>query len=197
MFLSADEIKVAVEAGQLGIRPFFPELLKPASYVLRLDNEFLEWKRRRGSVRIMSAAASEGWVRSRRRRDVLISRGAFFLGRTLESLAMPHDLVGLISNLSHLSRFGLSVNGGSFWINPGFGSAQPTKLTLELSAVNPNALRLVAGMPVCHVAFTRVSPGRRLPLSLRRSIYEGRDTPAAPMLFEEFNEVLGKIRDPN
>jgi dCTP deaminase len=191
MFLSADEIGSEVDSGHIRIEPFLPALLKPASYVLRLGDEFCKW--RQGTEPIIpwsENAAARHLVPEGIKKCYTISMGEFVLGATLERISIPRDLIGLVSTLSHVARFGISIHRDSFWINPGFGAKVPTKLTLEISSHNSSPVKLEAGVPVCHLAFARTLALRQNTLPLRDSIYEGDHAPSGPKLYEEFAEVL-------
>ena len=188
MFLSAHQIRQEIESGRIVINPFTPGLLKPASYVLRLGDRTCQWTRREEAINVWSPCAGEKHLGSViRADDFILPSGGFALASTLERVSVPNDLVGIISTLSHLARFGLSVHANSFWVNPGFGMHTQTFLTLELASVNPSAIHLKSGIPVCHLSFARTSSKPTVENPLTRSVYEGRDPLAIPMLFEEYS----------
>ena len=92
--------------------------------------------------------------------EQVIGPGEFLLAHSMEALALPPDLAGEISPLSHVARFGLGIHLGANWINPGFGSSRPTQLALELVNNNSTALILQTGMPIAHL---RLSQSRGYP----------------------------------
>ncbi len=187
MFLSASEIQELVTSGELLIAPFSPENLKPASYVLRLSNRWRKWFPSSEPIDLTVPIDNDKLLSSIVTSEYhILSNGEFCLGATIERLSMPPHLVGIVMPLSHVTRFGLSVGLGSFIVSPGFGATTPTSLTLELVTHNPSALKLRAGLPICHLAFMRVTPGRNS-RPLDRSIYEGREAPAGPLLAEEWD----------
>lgn len=193
MFLSADEIRVEIEVGRLVIEPFIPELLKPASYVLRLGDRWRQWSHIKKPISVWTPDASRLHLQPELyTNEITLQPGIVVLGSTAETIGLPNDLVGIVSTLSHLARFGLSTHLQAFLVSPGFGAHTPTALTLELVSFNPSPLCIKTGMPVCHLAFTRTSSAvSKLPLG--RSIYEGHDSPAPPMLYEEFSS-LGQLK---
>ena len=198
MFLSADDIAERVAAGLVLCDPFDPRLLKPASYVLRLGPRFgvlgpgsepiRIWSEKAGHDRLTFIEATESFV---------LEPNVFVLATTLESVALPEDLVGFLSGLSHLARIGLSIHLDAAIVSPTFGRGCATRITLELSSHNPAPLVLQVGMPICHLALattTRRSP-TNLRLDLQRSIYEGLPSPTGTLLYEEFNQIIGRKPD--
>ena len=178
-----------VASGTIGIEPFCEVQLKVASYVLRLGRRLRRWLPGDVPVRMWSPAAAAAALAAPEEVDVIaLEPGEFALGCTLERISLPAHLAGQISPLSHVARFGLGVTCGADFINPGFGRATPSMLTLELYNHNPRPLELRAGMPVAHLRFVAV--GSDAASDRARSIYEGADPLIAPLLFEEWSLVL-------
>jgi dCTP deaminase len=191
MFLSADEISNEIETGRLVVQPFARELLKPASYVLRISDRWRQWKVSKEPINTWSADSIEQHI------EPVVQQNAFdirpfqlVLASTIERIGMPSDLMGVLSTLSHLARFGICVHLNSCFVSPGFGNQVSTALALEIFSTNSSPIRLEAGMPVCHLAFARTTSAKDAGV-LSRSIYEGSDSLSPPRLFEEFH-FLGK-----
>jgi dCTP deaminase len=188
MFLSATDIESSIRSGEIRLEPFQPELLKPASYVLRLGSRFARWH---SSARRLSpwteAIDPAQLVYEEAPNGIELAPGDFLLAATMERVSVPRNLVGVMSPLSHIARLGISVVSGSCWISPGFGEAKPTALTLEICSLTRSAVVLHPGMPVCHLAFAETSrPAHNTVRPLDASVYEGRDAPMGPRLLEEF-----------
>lgn len=197
-FLSANEIHHEINQGRIIIDPFEPNLIKPASLVLRIGNRWRQWKKKSHPIDIWSPNAAKDNLENIEIEDKFqINSGQFVLGVTLEKISVSDDFIGFISMLSHLGRFGLSIHSNSFVVNPGFGSKSPTELALELTSFNPTSLLLRSGVPVCHLVFARIS-NKAFPIDrisfLKKSIYEGRDPLGEPLLFEEFSSKLCDIK---
>ena len=193
MFLSADEIREEIESDRLVIDPFEPKLLKTSSYVLRLGEGFRQWKRKAEPVELW--AQNAGWNHLdpiTQAGEINLEPGVVMLASTLEKVGMPNHLVGILSTLSHLARFGVSVNQNAFWVSPGFGSSNPTQFTLELVSFNPSPVSIKSGIPVCHLIIARTSKEAHSVLRLHKSVYEGREAPGEPLLFEEFHPILDR-----
>ena len=187
--MSGLEISTARTTGILDIEPYSALQLKGVSYVLRLGNRYRLWLVGEEPVRLWSSGASTEALGDLEVSDTLrLDPGRFVLGSTLERIRLSSGLAGLISPLSHVARFGLGVTCGADLINPGFGGAMPSPLTLELFNHNVRPLELSEGMPVAHLRLFRVPEDDGC--SLRRSIYEGMDTPTPPLLYEEWHPLL-------
>jgi dCTP deaminase len=183
------EIARLVASSAIEIDPFSGIQLKGASYVLRLGRRYRRWLPGQSAVRMWSPSAAATALDTPEDADVFtISPGSLVLGCTLERIRLPESIAGQISPLSHVARFGLGVTCGADFINPGFGGAAASLLTLELYNHNSRPLELRSGMPVAHLRLieTGASAGDGTP----RSIYEGVDPLTEPLLFEEWSPVL-------
>ena len=189
MFLSASEIQDLVTSGELLIKPFAPENLKPASYVLRLANRWRKWSTSSEPIDLTFATeykTAEILSPIITSDECILTRSEFFLAATIEQLSLPANLVGVVVPLSHISRWGLSLNLGSLIVSPKFGATTPTSLTLELASHNPSPLKLKVGLPICHLGFVKVKANDKS-RPLDRSIYEGKEAPMGPLFSEEWN----------
>lgn len=187
MILSAKEIESCVRANRLRIEPFAADLLKPASYVLRLGRRFARWVPSSESLRPWAQAIDSSALIYFESEKIELQPGEVLLANTHERLALSASVAGILSTLSHLARLGISVTSGSTWVNPGFGQYAPTALTLEITYTNRTPVVLDSGMPVCHLAIAQVSGvlGSDGPLS--KSVYEGSVAPSGPRMFEEYS----------
>jgi dCTP deaminase len=191
MLLSADEIKSEIERGNLIIDPFDQRFFKPSSYLFRLGNRFRRWKKSTQPLKLWSPQSEINQIGEIvKSSEISLYPNEILLSCTLEAIQMPYDLVGILSTPSHLARFGISVNLNSTLVSPGFGADSPSKLTLEIVSFNPAIIQLKSGIPICHLIIFRISNAVKLSTELRNSIYEGREAPCPPLLFEEFKDLL-------
>lgn len=198
MFLSANDIAGKVAAGHVQCDPFDQRLLKPASYVLRLGSRFGILKPRSEPIRIWSERAGHDQLSFVDETDTFVLEpNAFVLATTLESVALPKDLVGFLSGLSHLARIGISIHLDAAIVSPLFGAGCPTRITLEISSHNPAPLILQVGMPICHLALATTTSCSlaSLSLDLQKSVYEGLPSPTGTLLYEEFRQIIGRQLD--
>lgn len=191
MFLSAQEIRAEVGCGRLVIDPFDPQMLKPASYVLTLGGRFRTWGCRTSPLDLSSRDAASALGPPQTLSAITLQDRTFVLACSAEIIGLPMDLVGIISTLSHVARFGISTHLDSWLVSPGFGHTEPTALTLELVSCNPSPVTLDSGMPVCHISFARASGVPDPTLFLATSIYEGKEAPSPPLLVDEFPSLSG------
>ena len=190
MYLSSEAIAEEIGSGQLTIRPFSPPQLRPASYVVRLGNRFRRWKAHAEPIRLWALGAADAHLHDPiQATSMLILPGEFILASTSESIGIPNDRFGSISPLSHVARFGLGINLGADFVNPGFGLNNPSPLTLELVNHNPAPLELTAGMPIGHLRIGVISRDNGTS-DHAKSIYEGRDPLVGPQLFEEWSSRI-------
>ncbi len=183
------EIARLVASSAVGIDPFSDIQLKGASYVLRLGRRFRRWLPGQSAVQMWSPSAAATALAAPEDADIFtIDPGTLVLGCTLERIRLPESIAGQISPLSHVARFGLGVTCGADFINPGFGGAAATLLTLELYNHNSRPLELQSGMPVAHLRL--IETGAPVGAGPQRSIYEGADPLTEPLLFEEWSPVL-------
>jgi dCTP deaminase len=186
MYLSAQAIVREVEEARLAILPFDKRRLKPASYVLSLGSRHRRWKKLRQSLKPWSQNAAGAFLEEPVEGGaILLHPGQLVLGCTTEKIALSRLLFAVISPLSHIARFGLTVNGGADFANPGFGEEKPSELTLELANLNESPIELTIGMPIAHLRIGRIDGDVSAP-PRERSVYEGADPVSAPQLYEEW-----------
>lgn len=195
MWLSANQILSLARAGTIVMEPFDERLLKPASYVLRLGADCLVWRDLAKGIDLAEYRAKAEDYERLRTEDVFLRPGTLLLASSLETLRLPADLIGVLSTLSHVARFGVSVLQSSAFVSPGFGHDTPTALTFEIVSSNPNPVRLRPGMPICHIGFQQVLEPGTPNAGLRRSIYEKRISPTPPMYSEEFQEFCAIVKE--
>ena len=193
--MSATAIKEEAERNGKLIDPFEERLLKPASYVLRLDSVIRRLRFSNEPIVLWGDEAKDPEVGDPEQCSAItIEPGKVILASTLERITMPWHLAGMIGTLSHLARCGVSVHCNSFLVSPGFGRTSPTPLTLELTSVNNRPIVLNPTAPICHLMFVSVaSPEKEPDRPLEHSAYEGDTGPAGPKYVEEFVRVLGDV----
>jgi len=158
--LSDRTILELVETGRIRIDPWDPELLQPASVDLRLGDSFRVFHNHRASAidlreppvnltEEVLVAAGESFV---------IHPGEFCLGRTLEWIELPADVVARIEGKSSLGRLGLIVHATAGFCDPGWQGT----LTLELNNLTRVPIKLYPGLPIAQLSFMALDrPARR------------------------------------
>lgn len=86
---------------------------------------------------------------------IVINPGSFFLGRSLQTLRLPHDLVCRVEGRSFWGRLGLIIHSTAAFIDPGWGQNTPNgaPVTLELHNTGTRALVLTAGRSIGQFVF--------------------------------------------
>ena len=161
MILPDHEIFKQRAGGALGIDPFSPDQIQPASYDMLLDQYFRVYDNfmRRHPVDPKSPERRTMPVPSSGTgQPVVIRPHGFMLASTVERVRMPSHLVGRVEGKSSLARMGLFVHVTAGFVDPGFEG----HITLELYNANNVPIRLYPGMPICQMSFERLcTPSER------------------------------------
>src|SRR5262249_50017381 len=92
---------------------------------------------------------------------VMLERGAFFLGWTLETVQLPSRsrIAARVEGKSSLARLGMGVHVTAPTIHAGFGYADRdpgwpgNPIQLEIWNTGPRPIRLKHGMKICQLIF--------------------------------------------
>ena len=152
------DIRTTMVHGRHLVEPYDPLLVQPNSIDMRLA----------GEVSVMEKAGFMGdpiidlarrrtnglnWRTIGKDEDIIIPSHGFALASTIETVCLPSDLSAHVEGKSSLARLGLMVHVTAGFIDAGFHG----RITLELANLTPAVMRLTAGMPVCQLAFHRLS----------------------------------------
>ncbi|HYZ80099.1 MAG TPA: dCTP deaminase [Solirubrobacteraceae bacterium] len=158
--LSDGTITRLVEEGRIGIDPWDPALVQPASVDLRLGDSFRVFHnhlataidlRRPPDNLTEEVVVPEG-------DSFVIHPGEFCLGRTLEWVELPDDIVARIEGKSSLGRLGLIVHATAGFCDPGWKGT----LTLELNNLTRVPIILHPGLEIAQLSFMMLDrPARR------------------------------------
>jgi dCTP deaminase len=149
--LSDGTIIALVEAGRIRIDPWDPSLVQPASVDLRVGDSFRVFHNHRASAIDLrnppenlteEVTVPEG-------ESFVIHPGEFCLGRTLEWIELPDDIVARIEGKSSLGRLGLIVHATAGFCDPGWKGT----LTLELNNLTRIPIKLYPGLLVAQLSF--------------------------------------------
>jgi dCTP deaminase len=149
--LSDGTIRRLVQAGRIRIDPWDANLVQPASVDLRLGDSFRVFHNHRASaidLRRPPANLTEEVVVPPEE-SFVIHPGEFCLGRTLEWVELPDDIVARIEGKSSLGRLGLIVHATAGFCDPGWKGT----LTLELNNLTRIPIKLYPGLPIAQLSF--------------------------------------------
>jgi dCTP deaminase len=149
--LSDGTITRLVDEGRIRIDPWNPALVQPASVDLRLGDSFRVFHNHRASAIDLrrppenlteEVVVPEG-------ESFIIHPGEFCLGRTLEWVELPDDIVARIEGKSSLGRLGLIVHATAGFCDPGWKGT----LTLELNNLTRVPIILHPGLEIAQLSF--------------------------------------------
>src|SRR3954468_5317282 len=149
--LSDGTIRRLVASGQIKIEPWDAELVQPASVDLRLGDSFRVFHNHRASaidLRDPPQHLTEE-VTISGDQPFVIHPGEFALGRTLEWVELPDDIVARIEGKSSLGRLGLIVHATAGFCDPGWRGT----LTLELNNLTRVPIKLYPGLLIAQLSF--------------------------------------------
>jgi dCTP deaminase len=158
--LSDGTIRRLVEAGRITIEPWDPGLIQPASIDLRLGDSFRVFHNHRASAIDLREPPTNltEQVMVDDGEPFVIHPGEFCLGRTLEYVELPDDIVARIEGKSSLGRLGLIVHATAGFCDPGWKGT----LTLELNNLTRVPIKLYPGLPIAQLSFmTLDAPAQR------------------------------------
>ena len=149
--LSDGTIIRMVQEGRIRVDPWDPALVQPASVDLRLGDSFRVFHnhlataidlRRPPDKLTEEVVVPEG-------ESFVIHPGEFCLGRTLEWVELPDDIVARIEGKSSLGRLGLIVHATAGFCDPGWKGT----LTLELNNLTRVPIILHPGLEIAQLSF--------------------------------------------
>jgi dCTP deaminase len=184
--LSDRDIRTALEAGEIAIKPYDANDLQPSSVDLHLDRSFRVFRNNRypyidvrspqpDLTELLTVADDEPFV---------LHPGEFVLGQTLEWVELPNDLVARLEGKSSLGRLGLLIHSTAGYVDPGWKG----NLTLELSNVANLPIALYFGMKIGQISFFKMSSPVDRPYGSPSlgSKYQGQSEPTASAFHRDF-----------
>jgi dCTP deaminase len=189
--LSDGTILQLVQDGRIRIDPWDPGLVQPASVDLRLGDSFRVFHNHRASAidlrRPPENLTEEVVVPAEG--SFVIHPGEFCLGRTLEWVELPDDIVARIEGKSSLGRLGLIVHATAGFCDPGWKGT----LTLELNNLTRVPIKLYPGLLIAQLSFMSLDRPALRPYgspelgshyqgqrAATESRYQGKRAPSAP-----------------
>jgi dCTP deaminase len=149
--LSDATIRELIESGRIVIEPWDPSMVQPASVDVRLGSSFRVFH----NHKIQSIDLADPprdlteHVEVDEDGEFVIHPGEFVLGRTVEYVEIPDDIVARIEGKSSLGRLGLIVHATAGFVDPGFRGT----LTLEITNFNSVPIVLRPNLPVAQLSF--------------------------------------------
>ena len=186
MVLSDRTIRAEIAAGRIVIDPFDSGLVQPSSVDVRVDDKFRVFHNARYpyiDVRQEMDGLTE-LVQVSKEEPFILHPGEFVLGQTLESIALPDDIVARLEGKSSLGRLGLLIHSTAGFVDPSFEG----NLTLELSNVANLPITIYYGMPIGQISFMRMDGPVEIPYGASEagSKYQGQAEPTPSRFYRNF-----------
>ena len=184
--LSDRDIRAALEAGHVLIRPYDPVDLQPSSVDLHLDRTFRVFRNNRYpfiDVRQPQPDLTE-LLRIEDDEPFILHPGEFVLGSTLERVKLGDDVVARLEGKSSLGRLGLLIHSTAGFIDPGFEG----HITLELSNVATLPIAIYPEMKIGQISFYQMTTAADFPYGSPElgSKYQGQSGPTASRSHQDF-----------
>jgi dCTP deaminase len=150
MILSDNDIKKMLKEGTLKITPLKDDQIGPASVDLTLGNEWFFFKDEysRKIVDLRETGFEEAYE-MKKAAEITLKPGELCLGKTLEKLTLPKNVMGKLEGRSRYARMGVIIHLTSALVQPGSDNRQ----VLEIVNLAPFPIKLHAGMRVSQVVF--------------------------------------------
>ena len=195
MVLSDRTIKEELDKGRIIIEPLDPSCIQPASVDVHLDRKLLVFRSWRSPFYIDIKQNLDDLteaVEVEDERPFFLQPGEFVLASTLESIALPDDIVGRLEGKSSLGRVGLLIHSTAGYVDPGWQG----HLTLELSNVAKLPITLYCGMKIGQISFLRLTSAaeRLYGDEGLGSKYQGQTEPTASRYYRDYEGKARKKR---
>lgn len=186
MILSDRSIREAIDSGHIKIDPLDDNNIQPSSVDLRLDNSFRVFSNHACGYIDVKEDISEltTLVVTEKDTPFILHPGEFVLGSTLESVALPFDLVARLEGKSSLGRLGLLIHSTAGFVDAGFEG----QLTLELSNVANLPITLYPDMKIGQISFHKMTSPADKPYGSQElsSKYMHQHGPASSLYWRNF-----------
>ncbi len=153
MILSNEDIKKALRDGVIKIIPIKEEQIGSASVDLTLSDEWYVFKKQFIGKKI--DLLKIGWkdvttqIKAKR---ITLKHDDICLGKTVEKITLPSDILGQLEGRSRYARIGLSVHITSALVQPGSNNHQ----ILEIGNMAPFSVTLHAGMRISQLVLMKL-----------------------------------------
>lgn len=156
MLLNGKEILNCIKTGEIKITPFDESLIGVDSLDIRLGNSVLIAKK---INKVIDPKNPENFWEEKEIPDsgYILQPNSFVLGSTLEGIGIGKSISAQIEGRSSIGRLGIMVHITAGLIHTGWGTKEPSSITLEIYSINPNPVKLYKGMKIAQLAFFKLS----------------------------------------
>ena len=153
MILSDNDIRKMLKAGKMKIAPLEDGQIGPASVDLTLSDEWYFFKDEfsRKIVDLDVTGFQEAFE-MKKAKTITLKPGELCLGKTVERISLPEDVMGKLEGRSRYARMGVIIHTTSALVQPGSDNRQ----VLEIVNLAPFPIMLHSGMRLSQVVFERL-----------------------------------------
>lgn len=154
MFLSDTDIHAAMKKGEIVLEPFNQKQLQPASYDIRLGNNFIvnDAHSTKAIDPVKGIFPKTQKVEVQDGEEFVLHPGVSILGYSKEKFGSDQYLIE-VNGKSSLARIGLIVHNSASIVNPG----HYLNIALELCNLNNVPIVLRPGMEIAQLTFSTLS----------------------------------------
>ena len=153
MILSDQDIRKMLKSGKIKIQPLEDSQIGPASVDLTLGEEWYFFKSQlKGKNVDLQKVGFEKTFKLKKSKAITLKSGEMCLGKTVEKITLPANIMGKLEGRSRYARMGLIIHTTSALIQPGSNNHQ----ILEIVNLAPFTITLHAGMRVSQVVFEQL-----------------------------------------
>jgi dCTP deaminase len=150
MILSDTDIRKMLREGTLKISPLQDEQIGPASIDLTLSDEWYFFKDEYSRKIVDLGETGYGEVfELKKGKDIVLKPLEMCLGKTVEKITLPADVMGHLEGRSRFARMGIIIHTTSALVQPGSDNRQ----ILEIVNLSPFPVKLHSGMRISQVVF--------------------------------------------
>ena len=179
MLYSDGDIRKEIASGQIGLEPFDPEMIQPASVDVRLDRFFRLFDNHKYAHIDPSQEQEEltRLVEVDPNEPFILHPGEFVLGSTYEVVTLGNGVAARLEGKSSLGRLGLLTHSTAGFIDPGFSG----HVTLELSNMATLPIKLWPGAKIGQLCFFKLTSETENPYGsgAYQNRYQGQRGPTA------------------
>jgi len=183
VILSDRTIRELLACRRVVLEPLEDGQIQPASVDVRLSTEFRLINKHRSEVidPFRADPSMTELIEVGEGEPFILHPSEFVLGSTVERIGLPDDLVARVEGKSSLGRWGLLIHATAGFVDPGFGSEEPSQITLELSNASPLPIKLWPGMKIGQISFMKLDQPAERPYGHPDlgSKYQGQQGPVA------------------
>lgn len=179
VLISDRDIRTELDSGRIGLDPYDPQMIQPASVDVRLDRYFRLFDNHKYAhidpsreqpelTRLVEVDPAEPFI---------LHPGEFVLGSTYEQVTLPDDVAARLEGKSSLGRLGLLTHSTAGFIDPGFSG----HVTLELSNMATLPIKLWPGSKIGQLCFFKLTSSAEHPYGDGKygNRYQGQRGPTA------------------